>query len=146
MAMDVIKGWPLDGALNRNAKPKDGAGIVAGMFVKKDAVGELLKADGVAGEVAYFSLENQSDYSVIGADSLAYVVGNAMMGTDQYDSTKVYGYNTPVMVDNANPGKVTPWVAATPGPGDSPVVATTDGFVTRDGIDYLILLIPDKKL
>ena len=51
MAMDIFKGWPLDGALNDNAKPKDGEGIIAGMAIKKDANGELVKADHPAHEL-----------------------------------------------------------------------------------------------
>ena len=132
MAMDIFGGWPLDGALHGNAKPKASEGIVAGMFVKKDANGELVKADGTAGEKAFFALENQSDYPVIEANKMAYIIANALVLTDQYDTGEVYGYDTNLMADSGNPGKVKPH-----GGGAQPVVGFSDGKVTRDGIEYL---------
>ena len=132
MAMDTFKGWPLDGALTLNLKPKDGEDIVAGMFVYKDTNGELVKGVGAAGERAYFALENQDDYAVIGAQKMAVVTHNAIMLTDQYDAGGSYDYKTPLEVDSANPGKVKPHTG-----GGAPVVAYADGFETRDDIEYL---------
>lgn len=132
MAMDIFGGWPLDGALHGNAKPKAAEAIVAGMFIKKDANGELIKADGTTGEKVYFALENQSDYPVIEADKMAYIVANAIVLTDQYDTGETYGYDTTLMVDSGNPGKVKPH-----GGGAQPVIGFSDGKVIRDGIVYL---------
>jgi len=135
--MDLYKGWPFEGAINDNAVPKTGAGIDAGMAIKKDVNGELIKADGTAGEKAYFALDSQlTDLVVTGARSLAYIVGNAIVLTDQYDTTKVYGYGTEIMVDAGNPGKFTPWLAG------SPVFGHSDGFVTRDEVTYLKIVMP----
>ena len=132
MAMDIFKGWPLDGALNDNAKPKDAEGIIAGMFIKKDANGELIKATGAAGEKAYFALENQSDYPVAAAGKMAYIVGNAIVLTDQYDGAGAYGYGTELMVDSGNPGKI-----KVHGGGAEPVIGFSDGKITRDEIEYV---------
>ena len=137
MAMDTYKGWPLDGALNDNIEPLDGAGIIAGMAVKKDAAGKLIKADGTAGEQAFFSLEDQEDYAVVGAKKMAVVVSNAIMLTDQFDAGGVYGFDTDIQVDAAaNAGKFKPHTG-----GGAPVFAKSDGKVTRDGKEYLKLII-----
>ena len=139
MAMDIYKGWPFDGALNDNAKPKLDEGIIAGMAIKKDTNGELIKADGTPGENAFFALENQADYSVQAAGKMAYIVSNAIVLTDQYDNLVEYPYQAPVQADPANPGKFKPWVTADPDP-DPPIYAKADGFVTRDDIQYLKLI------
>lgn len=138
MAMDIFKGWPLDGALNDNAKPKALAGIVAGMFIKKDANGELIKATGAANEKTYFALENQSDYPVTAADKMAYIVSNAIVLSDQYDTTETYGYDTRLMVDSGNPGKLKPH-----GGGSEPLVGFSDGKITRDDVVYLKIKLGD---
>lgn len=139
MAMDIYKGWPLDGSLNDNAKPKDAEGIVAGMAIKKDANGELVKADSTASEKAFFALESQSDFVIDGAKKMAYVIGNAVVLTDQYDITETYEYGTDVMADSGDPGKLTPWITPAPKYG------YTDGFVERDGITYLKVILPNSK-
>jgi hypothetical protein len=84
MAMNVTKNWPLGGALEDSAKPKTGEDIIAGMAVKKDAAGELVKADGSSKEQAYFALDSQDAYDVIEADRIPYILGNAQVQTDQY--------------------------------------------------------------
>ena len=136
MAMDTFKCWPLDGAINDNAVPYNYTDIVAGMFVKKDSQGKLVLADGTAGERAYFALENATDLAVKGAKKMAYVIQNAIMLTDQYDTGETYGYNTPLKVDSGDPGKLTPWVAM----DTEPIVAYADGTVTRDSVEYLKII------
>ena len=135
--MDIYKGWPLDGAINDNAKPKDGEDVIAGMVITKDANGELVKAVGAANEIEFFALENQQDFVVSQAKSMAYIVKNAIVLTDQYDTSKVYAYGIPVKVDSTNPGKLTPWTS-----GDTePIFGYSDGKVTRDSVEYLKVII-----
>ena len=135
MAMDTYDGWPLGGSLNDNFVPKAGEAIIAGMFVKRDAQGELVKADATTGEKAFFALENQSDNAVIEAKKMAVITHNATMLTDQFQAD-TYGYDTDLMVDNANPGTVKPH-----GGGAQPIVGHSDGYLTRDGITYLKIIL-----
>ena len=137
MSMDIYKGWPLDGAINDNAKPKDAENIVAGMIIKKDANGELIKATGASDEREFFALENQQDYVVSQGKSMAYIVKNAIVLTDQYDTSKTYSFGTPVKVDSGNPGKLTPWTGGDP----EPIFGYADGKVTRDSVEYLKVII-----
>jgi hypothetical protein len=129
MAMDLYKGWPFDGALNDNAKPKASEGIVAGMFIKKDANGELIKATGAAGEQVYFALEDQDAFPVEAADKMAYIVGNAIVLTDQYTATGII-QGSELEVDSGNPGKIKLQAS-----GD--IIGWADGTVVRDELTLL---------
>ena len=132
MAMDIYKGWPLDGSLNDNAQPLAGEVIIAGMAIKKDANGLLIKALGAAGEKAFFALENQADFAVVGAKKMAYIVGNAIVLTDQYIAAGITGYGQELEVSTValEAGKLR---LRTTGP----LYGWHDGTVVRDGVTYL---------
>ena len=132
MAMDTYDGWPLDGALTDNAEPKAAEAIIAGMMIKKDATSKMIKATGAANERAYFALEDQSDFAVVGAKKMAFITKNAVMLTDQFDTGGTYTPGTRLMVDSGNAGKLKVY-----GGGAEPVIGHADGLKTRDEISYL---------
>lgn len=138
MAMNVVKGWPLGGALDHNVAPTVGAGIVAGMFVKRDSsTGKLVKATGAAKEVAMFALDSQSDYDVIAADRIACIVSGAMVETDQFVAdTYTPGEEMEVSTAGGESGKVRTKTAAT-----APTVAWVDSLSTVDGVPMLRLIL-----
>lgn len=134
MAMDIYKGWPFDGAINDNAPPKSGEGIVAGMAVKKDSNGELVKANGAVGEKAFFAMNDQASLDVVHSKSLPYIVSNAIVLTDQYIAAS-YTTGQGLEVSSASPGSLKAL-------GTAPLFGYFDGFVTRDGIDFMKVIIP----
>lgn len=142
MTMDVFEGWPIGSAVKGYGTPKEDEEIIEGMFVKFNEDGELIKADATPGEKAFFSLDSQANQ---GSNKIGIIKGNAVIGTDQYDTGESYPMETDLMVDAGNPGKITPWVAATPPAEDPPVVGWSEGIVTRDGTDFLKINFPLKK-
>jgi hypothetical protein len=138
MAMNVVKGWPLGGALDHNVAPTAGAGIVSGMFVKRDSVtGKLVKATGAVKEVAMFALDDQSAKDVAEADKIPLLIMNAIVETDQFIAG-VYTYGdelevSPVLAEN---GKIRKKVVAA-----APTVGWVDDIVTVDGIPMLRLIL-----
>lgn len=131
MAWDIVKGWPYDGALNDNAVPKDAENIIAGMAVKKHTDGELIKAVGAANERAFVAIANQAALDVTFSKSMPYVWGNMIYLTDQYVAQNyVMGEN--LEVSPGNPGKLQKYTAGVP-----PIFGVYDGQVTRDGINYI---------
>lgn len=138
MTMEAFRNWPNGGALELDAKPKDGEGIVAGMFIKLNtADGEWILATGADNEKAAFALQNQSDNDVVEAQKLPAILGNMIAGTDQYVPGS-YTLDLELQVDPANHGKL----KAHAGGALTPVVAISKGIVERDGISFLKIQIP----
>lgn len=135
MAFDIYKGWPFDGAINDTAKPDSAAAIVAGMFIKKNPGGELIKADGTANEAAFFALQDQASYNVVFSQQLPYIVKNAIVLTDQY-VTFSYTIGERLQVSAISPGKVSNHLGA-----GAPVIGYYDGTVRRDGVDYIKIIL-----
>jgi len=133
VAFDTFYGWPNDGSLNDNAQPKDGESIVAGMAVKKDADGLLVKADGTAGENVWWAVNDQSAFDVESSASLPIIAKNAIILTDQFEAGD-YTENKKVQVSTTSPGLVAPVAAGI-------VVGTSDGRINRDGIEYLKIIL-----
>lgn len=137
MAFNVKKGWPFAHPFEHSGAPKVGEAIVAGMAIKRDANGELVKAAGAAKEVSFMALNNQSDFSVQEANSLPFLIGNAVVMTDQY-AVDVYAPGDELIVDSANPGKLKK--------RGLDVVAPTWGWVDavedHDGIEMLVIIKP----
>jgi len=138
MAFNVKKGWPLGGALEDSAKPKAGEGIVAGMAIKKDSSGELVKATGAALEVSYMALDNQDAFDVVEADKLPYILGNAIVQTDQFVAG-AYAVNDALQVSTvgAEAGKLVVHTG-----GTAPTWGWVDELVTVDGVSMLSVVKP----
>ncbi len=135
MAMNVTKNWPLGGALEDSAKPKALEGIIAGMAVKRDAAGELVKADGTAKEQAYFALDSQDAFDVIEADRLPYILGNAQVQTDQFVAgAYAPGDELQVSVTGGEEGLLKVHLAA-----GAPTYGWVDAVETVDGITMLTI-------
>ena len=134
MAMNVVKGWPLGGALDHNVAPTAGEGIVAGMFVKRSTVtGKLVKATGAVKEVAMFALDDQSAKDVVEADKIPLLIMNAICETDQF----IAGAYVPqdeleVSPVPAEAGKIRKKLVAA-----APTVGWVDDVVIVDGIPML---------
>lgn len=135
MAFDTFDGWPIDGALTDNVKPKDGEEIIAGMAVKKDATGELVKADASAGERVFWAVQDQDDADVEAAGKMPTILTNAVILTDQFEAG-AYAGNAKLEVSGTTPG-----VVAELGGGTEIDGVFTDGKITRDGIEYLKVVI-----
>lgn len=131
---DIYKGWPFDGAINDNAEPLAGQDIIAGMAIAKDANGKLIKAVGTEPRV-FWCIENQDAPPVQFAGVMPYIVGNAIILTDQYDTTADYTVRPQLMVDRGmgKAGKLIAWDADVA----KPVVGYHDGFLERDGYTYI---------
>ena len=129
MAFDIYRGWPLDGSIHDNAPPKEGEGIIEGMAVKKDANGELVKADGTAAEVAGMSLKSQADLDVAFADSMPYVLRNAIMYTDQYVGGETRAIGDALQVSSGGEAGLFKLHTG----GAAPVFGTYDGEEIRNG-------------
>ena len=136
MAFNVKKNWPLGGALEDSAKPKDGEGLVSGMFVKKDANGELVKADGSADEVAFMLVDNQDAFDVVESQRVPYIIGNAIVQTDQYE-VDTYVPGDKLEVSAATPGKVRKATG-----GGAPTIGWVDGLETIEGLAMLTIIKP----
>lgn len=135
MAMNVTKNWPLGGALEDSAKPKAGEGIIAGMAVKKDAAGELVKATGAAKEQAFFALDSQESYDVIESDRIPYIIGNAQVQTDQYlADTYLPGDELAVSTVGGEEGLLKKHTG-----GGEPTYGWVDGVETVDGVVMLTI-------
>jgi hypothetical protein len=132
MAWDIYKGWPYDGAINDNAKAKDGEGIIAGMAVKYDANGEMVKADGTQHERAFLAVANQDDPDVVFAQKLPFVKKNATIFTDQFiDAAFTMNQNLEI-ASGANVGKFQEHAA-----GVAPIVGYYEGREDRNGIEMI---------
>lgn len=132
MAWDTYKGWPCDGAINDNAKPSDGAGIVAGMAVKYDANGELVKADGTQYERAFLAVANQSDPDVGFSQVLPFIKKNAIIFTDQFINA-VFTMNQNLEVaSGGNAGKFQEHAG-----GNAPIVGYYEGREDRNGVEMI---------
>ena len=138
MAMNVVKGWPIGGALDHNVAPTAGEGIVAGMFVKRDATtGKLVKADGSAKEVAMFALDDQDAFDVVEADKIPVLISNAMVETDQFIAgSYAPGDELEVSSAGGEEGKLREHTG-----GGSPTVGWVDELVTVDGIPMIRLIL-----
>jgi len=138
MAMNVVKGWPLGGALDHNVAPTAGEGIVAGMFVKRDATtGKLVKADATVKEVAMFALDDQGAFDVIEADKIPVLIMNALVETDQFIAgAYAPGDELQVSEVGGEEGKLKKHLGA-----GAPTVGWLDDVVTVDGIPMLRLIL-----
>ena len=138
MAFNVVKGRPIGGALDHNVAPTAGEGIVAGMFVKRDATtGKLVKADGSAKEVAMFVLDDQGAFDVQEADSLPVLIMNALVETDQFIAgVFAPGDELQVSVTGGEEGKIKKHLLA-----GAPTVGWVDDTVTVDGIPMIRLIL-----
>lgn len=144
MAGNVKKGWPLGCALEDSATFTDGAAIVAGMAVKKDAsTGKLVKATGAAKEVAFHALDRQAASDVETSGKLPYIIGNAICTTDQF----VAGTYTPGdelivkgLVTGAE-GKVKERSGAT-GEAAAPTYGWFDRFEVIEGVNQMVFIKP----
>lgn len=139
MAMNVTKGWPLGGALEDSAKPKAGEDIIAGMAVKKDSSGELVKADGTAKEQAYMALDSQDAFDVVEALRLPYIIGNAQIQTDQFVAGS-YSVGDELQVSET--GGEEGLVKVHTG-GTAPTYGWVDKVETVDGVTMLTINKPD---
>ena len=135
MAMNVTKNWPLGGALEDSAKPKDLEGIIAGMAVKKDASGELIKAVGAVKEQAYFALDSQDAFDVIESKRIPYILGNAQVQTDQFVAgAYVPGDELQVSVTGGEEGLVKVHLGA-----GAPTYGWVDAVEVVDGVTMLTI-------
>lgn len=133
MAFDILDGWPNDGALTDNVKPKAGEDIIEGMIVQKDAAQELVKADGTTGNV-WWAVQNQSDSDVKAADKMPVILSGAILLTDRFEPG---AYNGQLSLEvSATPGFVAPLAGGTQIEG-----VYSDGKLTRDGIEYLKVVV-----
>ena len=99
---DTYKNYP-EKSLSMNFPVKTGEGVVAGMAVKLDSNGQLVKCDGTAGELVMVATKSQTDHWVEDGGKIECLMGNAAFCTDKFISTSL----TPgcrVQVDSANPG------------------------------------------
>lgn len=135
--MNVKKGWPLAHPFEHSAKPKIGEAIVAGMAVKRDANGELVKADGTVLEVSFMALDDQAAYDVVEADRLPFAIGNMIVMTDQY-AAGVYAPGDSVVVDSGNPGML----KVGPGGAGEPTWGWVDSLETIEGVAMLSIIKP----
>jgi len=136
MSMNVLKGWPLGVALEMSYPPADGEAIVAGMAVKLNVAGELIKATGAAKEVASMALDAQSAFDVVESGKLAVLIGNAMIQTDQFVAG-AYPIGTELEVSAVAPGLVRVKTVAT-----APTYGWVQGTAVVDGVTMLTILKP----
>lgn len=134
MAMNVVKGWPLGGALDHNVAPTAGEGIVAGMMVKRDGTtGKLVKCDGTVKEVGMFALDDQAAFDTTEADKIPVLISGAMVETDQFIAG-VYspGDELQVSATGGEEGKIKGHLGA-----GAPTIGWVDDVVTVDGVAML---------
>lgn len=140
MAFDIYRGWPFDGALTDNIAPKDGENIIAGMIVKRETpstAGQLIKATGAADEVAYMAIQNQTDYDVRFSGKMPVIVKNAIVLTDQYVTGDPYQFGSKLQVaSGGDAGKLRVHTG-----GAAPVWGWADGFVVRDSVTFLKVIV-----
>jgi len=134
MAMNVTKNWPLGGALEDSAKPKVAEAIIAGMAVKLDLAGELIKADGTALEDAYFALDSQDSFDVVEAEKLPYLVGNAQVQTDQFVADTYAPGDKLQVASGADAGKVKKHTG-----GTAPTYGSVQATEVVDGLTMLTI-------
>ena len=133
MAFNVKKGWPpKDAAIEDSVKPKLSEAIIAGMLVKIDSNGELVKSDGTADEIALFALDSQAARDVQEADKLPVLYGPAIVQTDQFIAGSYVKGATNLEVDATQKG----YVKVHSG-GAAPKVGRFLRTVTVDGVSMI---------
>lgn len=134
MAFDIYDGWPYGASTKDHAPAKADENIIVGMMVKK-VNGEMVKADGSAGERAFFALDSSEKEDVKFSRSLPYLVGDYIVLTDQFLAA-AYVQDSPLQVaGGGNAGKITLHAG-----GAAPIIGYYDGMVTRYGITFLKII------
>ena len=139
MAIDYLKGYPWD-CISHQGKLKPDENILAGMVVKENASGEVVRCDGTAGEQSFFAKENDTAKDVIFVKKLPYVMTNVVVLTDQYYDND--GAITINKGDNLAAGDTAYTGLAILHPGGAstkPVIGKFQGFYLRDGINYMAI-------
>jgi hypothetical protein len=132
MAWDISKGWPYDGSIDDNAKPKDAEGIVSGMAIKYDVNGEMVKADGTQYERAFLAVANQADPDVGYAGKIPFIKRNATIFTDQFINANFSMNQNLEVAAGGNAGKFQEHAA-----GNAPIVGYYEGKEHRNGIEMI---------
>jgi hypothetical protein len=135
MAVDIVFGWPYNGAISYHGKPKDAENIIAGMAVKRHTDSEIIKATGAANEAAFLVLQDQSSVDVVFAKSIPFIVKNAIILTDQYMADN-YVIGEPLQVSTGTAGLLAKKTVPT-----SPVFGVFDGWEVRDSLTMMRVII-----
>lgn len=109
MAVDIHKNYPW-GCLEDSFVPKDGEGIVAGMFAFLNSTTQKLeKAVGASGEYAMLCMNNQPLSPIENSGKIQVVKENGSFLTDQFVAGAPYVMHVKLQVstDGGHKGKVT---------------------------------------
>ncbi len=147
MGFNVVKGWPIGEALEDSSIPFPGVTIESGMFLKKvphptvSGQSAVRPVDIAGGDdntntnLVMFSVDRSAAFDVIDANRIPYIVGNAIVETDQLEAGATFtaaDVGDPVYVSDAEPGKLT---NTDPGGADTIIVGYFDGLTTLEDIN-----------
>lgn len=96
---EVIRGWPYDGALDRNEVIKTGVTLSKGDWVEKQSDGTIDKTSSTATNVAGVVLQGNGDSGSAVSSGKALVLWSNFIGkVSNYDGTATYAPKSPLTV------------------------------------------------
>ena len=107
----IVRGWPYDGALDRNEKIKAGVTLTNGDWVQKQTDGSVDKSGAAASNSVGLVIQGNGDSaSAVNSNRAVVLWGNFIADIANYDTTPSYVPGSPLTVKL---GKVTLGVVGT---------------------------------
>lgn len=107
----IVRGWPYDGALDRNEKIKSGVTLTNGDWVQKQTDGSVDKSGAAASNSVGLVIQGNGDSaSAVNSNRAVVLWGNFIADIANYDTVPAYVPGSPLTVKS---GKVTLGVVGT---------------------------------